>query len=68
MTKAEIQTFIEEMEAIGDMWTEEQVERCYGNDPLYQALDARKAEINQHLTILGRAKIYLASKEANEDY
>ena len=67
MTKEEVQTFIEEMEAIGDMWTEEQVERCYGNVPLCQALDARKTEVNQYLTTFGRAAIYLASKEPDED-
>ena len=60
MTKSEIQIFIEEMESIGDIWTEEQVKNCYGNIPLRQALETRKTEVNQFLTILGTAKIYLS--------
>lgn len=36
MTRAEIRTFIEEMESIGDVWTEEEAERCYGNLSLRQ--------------------------------
>lgn len=67
MTKLEVQTFIEEMEAVGDIWTEEQVERCYSSVPLKQALDTRKAEVEQYLTTLGRAAIYLASKESDDD-
>ncbi|WP_295579953.1 hypothetical protein [uncultured Oscillibacter sp.] len=66
MTKSEIQAFIEEMETIGDVWTEEQVERCYGNLPLHQALETRKTEVNQYLTTLGRAAIYLVSEEPDE--
>lgn len=31
MNKTEIQTFIEEMKSIGDIWTPEQVEKEYGD-------------------------------------
>ena len=31
MTKKDVNTFIEEMEAIGDEWTPEQVEYVYGD-------------------------------------
>jgi len=63
MNKAEIQTFIEEMEEIGDIWTEEEAERCYGNISLVDALKKRKSEVQQHLTSIARAAIYVNSKE-----
>lgn len=63
MNKIEIQTFIEEMESIGDMWTEEEVERCYGDISLSEALNTRKSEMNQFLSILGNTVNYLSSKE-----
>lgn len=66
MTRAEIQYFIEEMEYIGDVWTEEEAERCYGNMSLRQALDTRKSEVGQFLSSLGTAAIYLASKDEDE--
>ncbi len=66
MTKSEIQTFIEEMGYIGDEWTEEDVERCYGDFSLQQALNTRKAEVSQHLTTLGQVAIYLSSKEEDK--
>ena len=34
MTKAEIETFIERMEEIGDVWEEADVERVYGDRSL----------------------------------
>ena len=34
MTKKDVNTFIEEMEAIGDEWTPEQVEYVYGDSSL----------------------------------
>lgn len=34
--------FMEEMEAIGDTWTLEEVERVYGNSTLDEALADRK--------------------------
>ena len=46
MTKAEIATFIERMEDIGDVWTEEQVQDVYGDKTLQEALDDRQASIN----------------------
>lgn len=41
MTKAEIDTFIEHMEEIGDVWDTADVERVYGNRTLEDALDDR---------------------------
>lgn len=46
MTKAEIATFIEEMEVIGDKWTEKQVEETYGKQSLADALADRKGAID----------------------
>ena len=57
MTKAEILTFIEEMEAIGDKWTPEQVESVYGNYTLERALSERKASVGMYLDILGKTMI-----------
>lgn len=66
MTKTEINTFIEEMESIGDVWNEEQVERVYGNQSLTQALNTRKTEVKQFLSSLGAAAIYLEAEEKNK--
>lgn len=43
MTKTEINTFIETMEEIGDIWTPEQVEDVYGDKTLDEALADRKS-------------------------
>lgn len=43
MTKTEINTFIETMEEIGDIWTPEQVEDVYGDKTLDEALMDRKS-------------------------
>lgn len=37
MKKIDVATFIEEMEAIGDEWTPEQVENVYGDSSLEEA-------------------------------
>lgn len=67
MTKAEIATFIEEMETIGDIWTEEQVRNVYEGYSLRDALKSRKAEVGMFLNALGTAALYIASKEAEEE-
>lgn len=54
MTKAEIQTFIEEQESIGDVWTEEQVENVYGSHSLEEALSDRKQSLNMYFDIIGK--------------
>ena len=41
MTKVEIETFIERMEEIGDVWEEADVERVYGDQSLQDALNDR---------------------------
>ena len=67
MTKEDISAFIDEMEYIGDVWNEEQVERVYGKLSFNQALDSRKAEVGLFLSSLGTAAIYLATKEKNDE-
>jgi len=54
MTKAEIRTFIEEMENIGDKWTEEQVKRCYGDCTLEEALRDRRGALGTFFDIIGK--------------
>ncbi len=49
MNKTEIQTFIEEMKSIGDIWTPEQVEKEYGDYSLEKALKDRKPLVAQFL-------------------
>ena len=68
MTKLELRTFIEEMESIGDIWTEDQVEECYGGISLTEALNMRKSEVGQFLSTLGAAALYMASKEDTQHY
>lgn len=52
MNKNEINTFIEEMEAIGDEWTPEQVEDVYGDSTLDEALADRKSALNTFFDII----------------
>ena len=59
MNKAEMKTFQEEMEQIGDHWTLDEIEDCYGDTPLDEALSQRKAEVDTFLSTLGRANGYL---------
>ena len=54
MNKTEINTFIEEMEAIGDVWTPEQVEDVYGDSTLEEALADRKSALDNFLNIIGK--------------
>lgn len=54
MKKKDIQTFIEEMEAIGDEWTEEQVEDVYGDSSLEEALADRKSAVGTFFDIIGK--------------
>lgn len=45
MDKRDVEEFIEEMEEMGDVWQEEDVERVYGEYTLAEALADRKASI-----------------------
>ena len=54
MKKKDVATFIEEMEAIGDEWTPEQVEDVYGDTSLEDALDDRKAAVGTFFDIIGK--------------
>ena len=45
MTKIDIDTFIERMEEIGDVWEPEDVERVYGDRTLEDALEDRMGDM-----------------------
>ena len=53
MNKYEINEFIEKMEELGDIWEPEDVERCYGDWPLQDALDDRRSDIMWFGGIIG---------------
>ena len=55
MNKNEIKEFIEQMEEVGDIWDEEQVERVYGKMSLKDALHDRKSAVSMLFDILGKA-------------
>ena len=63
MNKAEMKTFQEEMEQIGDHWTLAEIEDCYGDTSLSEAIAQRKAEVGTFLSTLGRANEYLRNKD-----
>ena len=52
MKKKDIDTFIEEMESIGDEWTPEQVEDVYGDLSLDEALADRKSSVGTFFDII----------------
>ena len=54
MKKKDVAVFIEEMEAIGDEWTPEQVEDVYGDTSLDEALTDRKASLGRFFDIIGK--------------
>ena len=54
MKKSDIDTFIEEMETIGDKWTPELVEDVYGDFSLEEALDDRKSNVGTLFGIWGK--------------
>lgn len=54
MRKKDIRIFIEAMEEIGDNWTEEQVEEVYGDKSLEEALEDRKANVENLMDIIGK--------------
>lgn len=53
MTKIEINTFIEKMEEIGDVWEPDDVERVYGDKSLEDALDDRMKAMSTFANIIG---------------
>ena len=53
MKENEINTFIERMEEIGDLWEPEDVERVYGDRSLEDALDDRMADMSAFASIIG---------------
>lgn len=54
MKKKDISAFIEEMEAIGDEWTPEQVDDVYGDSTLDEALADRKSAIGTFFDIIDK--------------
>ena len=52
MKKTEVNEFIEQMGAIGDEWTEEQVEDVYGKHSLEEALEDRKSSVGKMFDII----------------
>lgn len=52
MKNKDIDTFIEEMESIGDEWTPEQVEDVYGDITLEEALTDRKSSVGTFFDII----------------
>lgn len=54
MKEIEINTFIEEMEMIGDKWTLEQVKDVYGNVSLEETLKDRKSILDSFFRIIGK--------------
>lgn len=54
MKKKDIVAFIEEMEAIGDEWTPEEVEAVYGDSSLDEALADRKISVGIVLDIIDK--------------
>ncbi|GAP41146.1 hypothetical protein [Flexilinea flocculi] len=54
MNKVEINTFIEEMEAFGDVWEPADVERVYKGMTLEEALNNRRLEMYTFADIIGK--------------
>ena len=54
MKKRYVAEFIEEMEAIGDDWTPEQVEDVYGDYTLEDALTDRKKSLKSFFDMVGK--------------
>ena len=52
MKKSEAEIFVDEMESMGDVWTEEQVLDLYGNNTLEEALEERKASMEIFIDII----------------
>lgn len=52
MKKSEAEIFVDEMESMGDVWTEEQVLDVYGNNTLEEALEERKASMGTFMDII----------------
>lgn len=53
MTTEEINTFIETMEELGDVWTVERVKDVYSDKSLEEAINDRKAILAQFGSIIG---------------
>ena len=54
MKKTDVAIFIEEMEALGDKWTPEEVENVYGGSTLEEALADRKVSVEMVFDIIGK--------------
>ena len=54
MNKQEINEFIEKMEEVGDVWTEEQVNDVYGDSSLEDALADRQSSLDHMSDIISK--------------
>jgi uncharacterized protein Yka (UPF0111/DUF47 family) len=54
MKKSEVSKFINEMEEVGDVWTEEEVMEVYADFTLEEALADRKRSIKHLFDIIDR--------------
>ena len=54
MTVKESKIFIEEMEELGDIWTQEQVMSAYADSSLEDALNDRRAALSTFSGIIGQ--------------
>ena len=55
MNKQEINEFIEKMEEVGDVWTEEQVNDVYGDSSFEEALADRQSSLDYMFDIINKA-------------
>lgn len=55
MKKQEINEFIEKMEKVGDVWTEEQVNDVYGDSSFEDALADRQSSLDHMSAIISKA-------------
>ena len=55
MNRQEINEFIEKMEEVGDVWTEEQVNDVYGDSSFEDALADRQSGLDHMSDIISKA-------------
>lgn len=54
MNKQEINEFIEKMEEVGDVWTEEQVNDVYGDSSFEETLADRQSSLDHMSDIISK--------------
>lgn len=66
MTLTEIRTFLERMEEVGDVWTEEDAMRVYGDWSLKDALSDRMGDMHTFGNIIGTVLNSLQHTDGDE--